>query len=222
MLGTYGMFRRLREVNPGLVIENCSSGGHRLEPSMFALSSMSSFSDAHEEPEIPVIAASLHRLMLPRQNQIWAVVKPQHELKKLGYILSSAMLGRFCLSGDILGLNDEQWAFVREAMEFYRRLVPVLKHGSSTLSTMMSPAWRKLRGNQILVRPDPGRAGAGIVRACLRTIRRRRSRSGCRRENGRSSRSSQLRGTGTSSTAGNEYRLDAPAPMSGRVIRLQN
>ena len=152
VLGTYGMFRRLREVNPGLVIENCSSGGHRLEPSMFALSSMSSFSDAHEEPEIPVIAASLHRLMLPRQNQIWAVVKPQHELKKLGYILSSAMLGRFCLSGDILGLNDEQWAFVREAMEFYRRLVPVLKHGSSTLATMMSPAWRKLRGNQILVR----------------------------------------------------------------------
>lgn len=179
VLGTYGMFRRLREVNPGLVIENCSSGGHRLEPSMFALSSMSSFSDAHEEPEIPVIAASLHRLMLPRQNQIWAVVKPQHELKKLGYILSSAMLGRFCLSGDILGLNDEQWAFVREAMEFYRRLVPVLKHGSSTLATMMSP-----RLAETARQSDSGTAGAGTGGSwhcsCMSsTIRRRDWRSGC-------------------------------------------
>ncbi|MEI2999750.1 MAG: hypothetical protein V8T86_02420 [Victivallis sp.] len=54
------------------------------------------------------------------------------------------------------------------------------------------------------------------------TIRRRRSRSGCRRENGRSFEEFAAPGTGTSSTAGNEYRLDAPAPMSGRVIRLQN
>ena len=221
VLGTYGMFRRLREVNPGLVIENCSSGGHRLEPSMFALSSMSSFSDAHEEPEIPVIAASLHRLMLPRQNQIWAVVKPQHELKKLGYILSSAMLGRFCLSGDILGLNDEQWAFVREAMEFYRRLVPVLKHGSSTLATMMSPAWRKLRGNQILVRRSrDGRELALFVHVFDNPP----SQIAFRLPAGEWKILEEFAapGTGTSSTAGNEYRLDAPAPMSGRVIRLQN
>ena len=27
-------FRRMREVNPELVIENCASGGHRLEPFM--------------------------------------------------------------------------------------------------------------------------------------------------------------------------------------------
>ena len=38
--------------NTELVIENCASGGHR-EPSMIEISSMSSFSDAHECIEIP-------------------------------------------------------------------------------------------------------------------------------------------------------------------------
>ena len=35
--GMQGFFRKLREELPDLVIENCSSGGHRLEPSMMAL-----------------------------------------------------------------------------------------------------------------------------------------------------------------------------------------
>ena len=41
---------------------------------MLARTAMSSFSDAHEIPEIPIIAANLHRLILPRQSQIWAVL----------------------------------------------------------------------------------------------------------------------------------------------------
>jgi alpha-galactosidase len=50
------------------VIENCASGGHRLEPSFMGLTSMASFSDAHETRDIPVIAANLHRLIQPRQS----------------------------------------------------------------------------------------------------------------------------------------------------------
>jgi alpha-galactosidase len=57
-----------REI-PGIVIENCASGGHRLETKMMSISSMASFSDAHECPEIPIIAANLHRTILPRQSR---------------------------------------------------------------------------------------------------------------------------------------------------------
>lgn len=152
-LGTYRLFKRLREVNPDLVIENCASGGHRLEPSMFALTSMSSFSDAHEELEIPVIAASLHRLMLPRQNQIWSVVKPSHSLDKLIYILTSAMLGRFCLSGDILNLNSEQWNVVTKAMTFYQSISHILRDGYSEVhQENLLPSWRDLHGYQFVIR----------------------------------------------------------------------
>ena len=150
--GTHWFFRRLREVNPDLVIENCASGGHRLEPFMMSLTSMSSFSDAHMEPEIPVIAANLHNLMLPRQCQIWAVLKPEYDDTKLRYILGGGMLGRLCLSGGITKLSDSQWSIVTEAMSFYEKIKGVIKHGESAYYPSVAPSWRHLRGGFALRR----------------------------------------------------------------------
>jgi len=42
---------------------------------MMGLCAMGSFSDAHETREIPIIAANLQRLILPRQSQVWAVLR---------------------------------------------------------------------------------------------------------------------------------------------------
>ncbi len=152
VLGTWRFFRRLRETNPELVIENCASGGFRLEPGMFSLSSMSSFSDAHELETIPVIAASLHRLMPARQMQIWAVMRSEASLRHIGYLLSAAMLGRLCLSGDILKLSAEQFDLVAEATRFYRQLVPVLRDGDSRVVQEIGPSRRHLTGGQSVVR----------------------------------------------------------------------
>src|SRR6185295_152829 len=113
--GTYRFFEKIRERLPHLVIENCSSGGHRLEPSMLGRTAMSSFSDAHELVEIPIIAANLHRLMLPRQSQIWAVLHRSDSMRRLGYSLAATFLGRMCLSGEIAELSDEQWQLVLAA-----------------------------------------------------------------------------------------------------------
>jgi alpha-galactosidase len=41
VLGVHSFFERMRDELPDLVIESCSSGGHRLEPSMLARSAMS-------------------------------------------------------------------------------------------------------------------------------------------------------------------------------------
>ena len=143
-----GVYRR----HPHLVIENCASGGFRLEPGMFSLSSMSSFSDAHELETIPVIAASLHRLMPARQMQIWAVMRSEASLRHIGYLLSAAMLGRLCLSGDILKLSAEQFDLVAEATRFYRQLVPVLRDGDSRVVQEIGPSRRHLTGGQSVVR----------------------------------------------------------------------
>jgi len=161
VLGTHRFFRRLAEENPGLVIENCASGGHRLEPAMYALSSMSSFSDAHERDTISVIAASLHRLMPPRQSQIWAVMRREADETHIAYLLSSAMLGRICLSGDILDLSPEQWALVKRALAFYRKLVPLLKDGDSVYLPSLGPSRTVLRGGQVLART--GRDGRELA-----------------------------------------------------------
>ncbi|MES2438025.1 MAG: glycoside hydrolase family 36 protein [Verrucomicrobiota bacterium] len=150
--GTYRFFDLIRARLPELVIENCSSGGHRLEPSMLARTAMSSFSDAHELVEIPIIAANLHRLILPRQNQIWAVLHPQDSPQRLGYSLAATFLGRMCLSGDIGGLPDASWDFVRRAVALYERAAPVIKHGTSRRFGETGESWRHPHGWQAVAR----------------------------------------------------------------------
>ena len=85
---------------------------------MFEKTNMSSFSDAHETLSIPIIAANLHRVMLPRQNQVWAVLRPEDNLKRFAYILNSTFLGRMCISGDVDSLTDLQWQRVDESITF--------------------------------------------------------------------------------------------------------
>ncbi|MEY4488310.1 MAG: hypothetical protein RIQ79_818 [Verrucomicrobiota bacterium] len=152
VLATYRFFDRLRERLPNLVIENCSSGGHRLEPSMLARTAMSSFSDAHELVEIPIIAANLHRLMLPRQSQIWAVLKPTDSERRLVYSLAATFLGRMCLSGDVAGLLPAQWQTSLAAQRLYGRVAPIIKHGVSRLHRVLGESWRHPRGWQAMVR----------------------------------------------------------------------
>ncbi|MBQ8952542.1 MAG: alpha-galactosidase, partial [Clostridia bacterium] len=105
--GSLRFFREMRKALPGLCVENCSSGGHRLSPAYMAVSDMASFSDAHECVEIPIIAASLQRLILPGQSQIWAVLRASDSLRRINYSLVNTFLGVMCLSGDILDLSPE-------------------------------------------------------------------------------------------------------------------
>ncbi len=145
-------FRRIRENVPGIIMENCASGGHRLEPSLMALFDMASFSDAHECVTIPVIAANLHRLILPIQSQIWAVLRKEDSLRRIHYSMISAFLGAMCLSGDVTQLSDEQWAAVDRDLQFYRSVRHIIAHGDSKVSQNGVTSYSDLRGWQSVVR----------------------------------------------------------------------
>jgi len=131
ILGVYRFFERIRERLPDLVIENCSSGGHRLEPSMLARTAMSSFSDAHELVEIPIIAATF--------------------------------LGRMCLSGEIKNLTAGQWSLVEQATALYRRVAPIIKHGTSRAFGEIGASWRHPSGWQAVVRMADDQKTALVV-----------------------------------------------------------
>ncbi|WP_083180167.1 glycoside hydrolase family 36 protein [Paenibacillus yonginensis] len=156
-------FRLIRKEVPGIVIENCASGGHRLEPSMLGLTSMSSFSDAHECEEIPIIAANMHRVILPRQNQIWAVLRQTDSLQRLAYSLSGTMLGRMCLSGDIHELDQEQWSLLDKAIAFYKKAVPVIKEGKSSRFGPAISSYRHPKGWQGIMRSSADESEILIV-----------------------------------------------------------
>lgn len=145
-------FEKMREEIPGLVIENCASGGHRLEPSMMGVSTVSSFSDAHETVENPYIAANLHNLMLPSQELIWAVLHNDDSDERLKYSLASTFFGRVCLSGRIDTLLPGQLEIVKNAMDFYDKLDCVLKNGTTKIYGNRGKCMHYPEGTQIAVR----------------------------------------------------------------------
>lgn len=152
MMGSQRFFRRMRERMPELVIENCSSGGHRLEPSMQSLTSMASFSDAHEWQAIPVIAANVTRAILPAQSQIWAVLRKNDDEKRLYYSLCNTFLGRMCLSGDVYDLADWQWKIVEESIRLYKVCAPVIKYGRNYIYGPLNKSYNHLKGWQAVCR----------------------------------------------------------------------
>ncbi|MBQ6814840.1 MAG: alpha-galactosidase [Lachnospiraceae bacterium] len=151
-----------REV-PGIILENCASGGHKLEPLMMSVCSMASFSDAHETEEIPIIAANLHRAILPRQSQIWAVIRNTDTPKRIAYSVAATFLGRMCISGDVTELKPEQWKPIDEGMAFYKKIAEIIKYGYSHRFGPKVTAERHPHGWQGIVRVgDNGEAYALI------------------------------------------------------------
>ena len=156
MEASLAFIRKVKEKVPGIILENCSSGGHKLEPLMMGECSMASFSDAHECEEIPIIAASLHRVILPRQSQIWAVIREDDSLKRIAYSIANTFLGRMCLSGDVTKLTDAQWDVIDRGIAFYKKAAPVIKDGYSRLYGPKVVSWRHPKGWQCLVRTEGG------------------------------------------------------------------
>lgn len=152
MMASQVFWRKLGQRLPNLVIENCSSGGHRLEPSMQALASMASFSDAHEWKAIPIIATNVTRAILPAQSQIWAVLRKDDDSKRLHYSLSATFLGRMCLSGDIYDLTEAQWSIVQDAIDLYKECAPVIKAGRNFRFGPHVKSYNHLQGWQSVCR----------------------------------------------------------------------
>ena len=152
VLASQDYFKRIREKIPEIVIESCASGGHRLEPSMMGVCSMASFSDAHECVHIPVIAANVQRAILPRQSQIWAVLRGDDSARRLYWSMINGFLGRLCVSGEIYDLDDDQWAIVDRGIAFYKECAPVIRDGRSRRYGDENLDYNHLKGWQAVVR----------------------------------------------------------------------
>lgn len=149
---TQKYYKHLKEEIPGLLIENCAAGGHRLVEPFLNITDMSSYSDAHECMNIPLVAANMHRMIPVRQSQIWAVLHPEFSERMLYYKLTSTFLGRMCLSGDIQKLDANQWKIVENAIAFYKKCASVIANGQSKIIRETGLSYKEPRGYQIVKR----------------------------------------------------------------------
>lgn len=143
---------KLKEAVEGIVIENCSSGGSRIEPLRMSKVSMCSFSDAHECNEIPLVAANVSRVIPARQMQIWAVLREGESVSRTVYSLCAAMMGRICLSGDVLHLDGERVRLIQEGLEFYQEIKDIVRYGKISLIDNTVEYYRAPEGRQVYIK----------------------------------------------------------------------
>lgn len=154
---TQRFFRKMKAQLPNLVIENCSSGGHRLEASFMELASMASFSDAHEINQLPIIAANMHRIVKPSQTQIWSVLRKEDEDSRIYYSMCATLLGRMGLSGDIYDLSDAQWKLADEGIALYDKVSDIIRDGRTVVNVCNTGSYNNPSGGQLVVRIHEGR-----------------------------------------------------------------
>lgn len=145
-------FRKIREEVPGIIIENCASGGHRTTPFFVNETAMTSFSDAHECREIPLVAFEISRMILPRSLQVWSVLRADDTYARACYNMSAGFLGRWCFSGDFTSLSEERWNLVRKGMNLYRMSWEIIKYGKAKCITEEHRSFRNPRGIQVILR----------------------------------------------------------------------
>jgi alpha-galactosidase len=108
--------------HPGLVLENCASGGMRSDYAMLSRLQLQSTSDQQEHHRYPAIAASAPAAIAPEQAAVWAYPQPEFDDAENVFVLCNALLGRVHLSGNLDRMTPEQRALVADAMAVYKRI----------------------------------------------------------------------------------------------------
>lgn len=162
----------LLDRHPDLVLENCGSGGLRMDYAQLAVAQLQSTSDQQDLLRYPPIAAAAATAATPEQAAVWAYPQPDHTLDEIAFTLTGALLGRVHLSGFINLMSDEQIGLVRSAISVYKELRPELGD-ARPFWPLGLPAWEdewlahglRGRGATFLTvwRREPGTAGASTV-----------------------------------------------------------
>lgn len=146
-------FEEIKRELPELVLEVCSSGGMRHEPKFIGIADMVSFSDAHENASGVAVACNLHRYLPPRKMQIWATIRDEYSVEDVRFTAAKAMLGRYCLSGNLAIKSEEVLSEIEKSVEFYRSISPVILDGRTTvIQTEEIGSYLTPKGRVLLVR----------------------------------------------------------------------
>jgi len=108
--------------HPGLIIENCASGGLRMDYGMLARTQLQSTSDQQDFLRYPPISAAAAAAVTPEQAATWAYPQPGFSDREIVFTLCGALLGRVHLSGHIDQMTGPQRRLVADAVSVYKRI----------------------------------------------------------------------------------------------------
>lgn len=115
--------RSLLDRHPGLVIENCSSGGQRCDYAQLAVHPVHSTSDQQDPVLYAAIAAAAPTAVTPEQGAVWAYPQPGWDDETNALTVANCLLGRPHLSGRLDQLSAQQTALIQEGMRVYKNVI---------------------------------------------------------------------------------------------------
>lgn len=118
---------RLRGRHPSLILENCASGGNRMDYLTLAHADLQSTSDQINYKVYPYIAANMFSALLPEQAAVWAypashAEEEQPDAEYVAMNMVNGLAGRMHLASRLYLLNEENAALVREAVSLTKEL----------------------------------------------------------------------------------------------------
>lgn len=113
-----GVFER----HPQLIIENCSSGGLRMDYAMLSRYSIQSTSDQDDYKKYCTIAANSPSALCPEQSAIWSYPMTSGDREEVVFNMVNAMLLRIHQSGHLGYIEPERKALVKEALDMYKKI----------------------------------------------------------------------------------------------------
>ncbi len=108
--------------HPELIIENCSSGGLRMDYAMLSRYSIQSTSDQDDYRKYATIAANSPAGLAPEQSAIWSYPLSDGDKEEVVFNMVNAMLLRIHQSGHLVYLSPERSILVKEALDCYKNI----------------------------------------------------------------------------------------------------
>ncbi len=120
--------KELLDKHPSLTLENCASGGNRMDYKMLSLCPIQSTSDQTDYRLYPYLSGNVLTAVTPEQAAVWAYPT---DLWSEGFVrtpesvtlnMVNAMLGRIHLASDLALLNEEEMNLVKEGVKVIKSL----------------------------------------------------------------------------------------------------
>jgi len=108
---------------PDLLIENCGSGGGRMDYAMLSRLQLQSITDQEDYLKLPAILVGASAAVLPEQLAIWSYPLANADADQASFNTVTAMLCRIHQSGRLDSLSAEAWTQVAEGIGIYKELL---------------------------------------------------------------------------------------------------
>jgi alpha-galactosidase len=141
---------------PDLVIENCGSGGGRMDYAMLSRLQIQSMTDQEDYLKLPMILVGASAAVLPEQLAIWSYPLANADADQASFNMITSMMCRIHQSGRLDSLTPEASAQVIEGIRVYKEFlrkhiptaIPFYPLGTSDVTDFKTPVALGMRSPQ--------------------------------------------------------------------------